>query len=222
MSQPKVSMDLHPGNEDLYIAPQKKETHPKLQPAGSEFKGGNSLARQWHWESKSMERQKYALSQDECTSPDMPIPSPQPIDKSKVTQSAPVKKKAISVEEYHARGQRRWAEEECKAAELKQKEKEETLCRQEEIRRMDQKDLKWIVREAKEREEKARCTKEEELVWCTLQEDEATRAAESPLQDKNDEVLDYYDNLDQDSEMVSSSQGTVPMSIQDTDPTSSH
>ena len=50
--------------------------------------------------------QKYALSQDECTSPDMCIPSPQPIDKSKVAKSAPVKKKAISMEEYHTRGQR--------------------------------------------------------------------------------------------------------------------
>ena len=67
--------------------------------------GGNSLAHQWCRESESMEKQKYALSQDECASPDMRIPSPQPIDKSKVTQSAPVKKKAISMEEYHARGQ---------------------------------------------------------------------------------------------------------------------
>ena len=30
MSQPRVSMDLHPGNEDLYVAPEKKETCPKL------------------------------------------------------------------------------------------------------------------------------------------------------------------------------------------------
>ena len=53
-----------------------------------------------------MERQKYTLSQDECASPDMHIPSPQPMDKSKATQSAPVKKKVILMEEYHARGQR--------------------------------------------------------------------------------------------------------------------
>ena len=52
-----------------------------------------------------MERQKYTLSQDECTSPDMRIPSLQPIDKSKVAELAPVKKKAISMEDYHARGQ---------------------------------------------------------------------------------------------------------------------
>ena len=177
MSQPRVSTDLRPGNEDLYVALEKKETCPKLRLAGSEFEGGNSLARQQHRESKSMERQKYALSQDKCTSPDMRIPSPQPIDKSKVTQSAPVKKKAISVEEYHARGQYRWVEEERKVAELKQKEKEETLHRQEEIRQMDQKDLERIAREAKEREEKAQCTTEEELIQCTLQEEEATRAA---------------------------------------------
>ena len=30
MSQPRVSTDLRPGNEDLYIAPEKKETCPKL------------------------------------------------------------------------------------------------------------------------------------------------------------------------------------------------
>ena len=46
-------------------------------------------------------------------------------------------------------------EEECKVAELKQKEKEETLRKQEEIRWMDQEDLEWIVREVKEREDKA-------------------------------------------------------------------
>ena len=105
MSQPRVSMDLCSGNEDLYVALEKKEIHLKLRPAGSEFEGGNSLAHQWRQESESMERQKYALSQDECTSPDMQIPSPQPIDKSKFTQLAPVKKKAISMEEYHTRGQ---------------------------------------------------------------------------------------------------------------------
>ena len=105
MSLPRVSTDLCPGNEDLYIAPEKKETRLKFQLAGSEFKGGNSLACQQHRESESMERQKYALSQDECTSPDMHIPSPQPIDMSKVTQSAPMKKKVISMEEYHTRGQ---------------------------------------------------------------------------------------------------------------------
>ena len=49
---------------------------------------------------------------------------------------------------------------------------------------------------------------EEELVWHTLQEEEATRAAESPSRDENDEVLDYYDYLDQDSEMASSSHDT--------------
>ena len=106
-----------------------------------EFDGGNSLTHQWHQESQSMERQKYALSQDECTSPNMCIPSPQPVDKSKVAESVPVKKKAISVQEYHARGQRCQAEEEHKEAEHKQKEKEETHCKQEEIRQMDVEDL---------------------------------------------------------------------------------
>ena len=221
MSWLRVSKDLRPGNEDLYVAPEKKETCPKLRLASSEFEGGNSLACQRHRESESMERQKYTLSQDECASPDMCIPSPQPIDKSKVAELAPVKKKAILMEEYHARGQRWWAEEEHKEAKCKKKEKEETLHKQEEIRWMDQEDLEWMAREAREREEKARRTTEEELIWHTLQKEEVARAAESPPRDKNDEVLDYYDNLDQDSKMASSSQGTVPMSSQDTAPTSS-
>ena len=212
MSWPRVSMELCPGNEDLYIAPGKKETCPKLWLTSLEFEGGNSLAHQWCRESESMERQKYALSQDECTSPDMWIPSLQPIDKSKVTQSAPMKKKAILGEENHARGQCQRVEEERKVAKLKQKEKEETLHKQEEIRQMDQEDLERIVREAKEREDKTRFTTEEELVRCTLQEEEATRAAESPPQDENDEALDYYDDLEQDSEMASSKQGMIPMS----------
>ena len=86
---------------------------------------------------------------------------------------------------------------------------------------MDQEDLEWIVRKAKEREDKAGCTTEEELIQHTLQEEEAARAAESPPWDENDEVLDYYDDLDQDSEMASSSQGMIPMSSQETVPVSS-
>ena len=170
MSQPRVSKDLRPGNEDLYVALDKKETRPKVRPAGSEFDGGNSLTCQWCRESESMERHKYALSQDEGTSLDMRIPSPQPIDKSKVAGAVPVKKKTISMEEYHARGQRQWAEEECIEAECKQKEKEETRRRQEEIRQMDQEDLERMARELREQEEKARRTAEEELIWHTLEE----------------------------------------------------
>ena len=112
-------------------------------------------------------------------------------------------------------------EEEHKAAKHKQKEKEETLHKQEEIRQMDQEDLEQIVREVKKREENTRCTTEEELVWRTLQEEEVARAVESPPQDENDEALDYYNDLNQDSEMASSSQGTVPMSSQNTAPASS-
>ena len=112
-------------------------------------------------------------------------------------------------------------EEECKEAKCKQKEKEETLRKQEEIRWMDQEDLEQMAREAREREENAQRTTEEELVRHTLQEKEAARVAESPPWDENDEVLDYYNDLNQDSEMASSSQGTVPMSSQDTAPTSS-
>ena len=105
MSQPRISKNLRPGDEDFYVTPEKKKTHLKMWPASSEFDGGNSLALQWHWESESMERQKYTLSQDKGASPDMRIPSPQPIDKSKVAESAPMqKKKAILVQKYHARG----------------------------------------------------------------------------------------------------------------------
>ena len=132
-----------------------------------------------------------------------------------------MKKKVISMEEYHARGQCRQAEEEHKAVKLKQREREETLCKQEEIRWMDQEDLEQIAKEVKEREHKAQHTTEEELVQCTLQEEEATRAVESPPRDENDEVLDYHDDLDQDSEMASSSQGMIPMSSQETAPVSS-
>ena len=220
MSWPRISKDLCPGDEDLYVALEKKETRPKMRPAGSEFDGGNSLARQWCRESESMERQKYALSQDEGTSLDMRIPSPQPIDKSKVAGAAPVKKKTILMEEYHARGQHRQVEEECIEAERKRKEKEEMHCRQEEIRRMDREDLERIAKESREWEEKAWCLAEEELVRHTLEEKEAARAAELPPPDENNEALDYYDDLDQDTEMVSS-QDTMLMSSQDTTPTSS-
>ena len=41
------------------------------------------------------------------------------------------------------------------------------------------------------------------------------RAAESPPWDENNEALDYYDDVDQDTEMASS-QETIPMSSQDT------
>ena len=81
MSRPRVLEDLCPSNKALYVGTDKKGTCPNIQLAGSEFDGGNSLSCQWHWESESMERQKYTLSQDEGASPDMHILSPQPIDK---------------------------------------------------------------------------------------------------------------------------------------------
>ena len=167
-----------------------------------------------------MERQKYALSQDEGTSPDMHIPSSQPIDKSKVAEPAPVKKKVILVQEYDARGQCQRVAEECKEAKRKQKEKEETLHKQEEIRQMDQEDLERIAKESQEWEEKARRITEEELVRHTLEEEEAAKAAESPPRDENDEALDYYNDIDQDTEMASS-QETVPMTSQESNDTAS-
>ena len=105
MSWPRVSEDLCPGNEALYIGTDKKGTRLNIRPAGSKFDSGNSLARKWRRESKSMERQKYTFSQDEGASLDMRIPSSQPIDNLKVAKLAPMKKKTISMQEYHARGQ---------------------------------------------------------------------------------------------------------------------
>ena len=100
MSSPRFSEDQRPGNETLYVGTDKKETRQNIWPAGSEFDGGNSLSCQQHRESESMERKKYALSQDEGSSPDMHIPSPHPVDKSKkVAKQAPIKK-----EVYHSRG----------------------------------------------------------------------------------------------------------------------
>ena len=60
------------------------------------------------------------------------------------------------------------------------------------------------LKELREQEEKARRIAEAELIWHTLEEEEAARAAESPPQDENNEVLDYYDDVDQDTEMASS------------------
>ena len=65
MSWLRVSEDLCPSNEVIYVGTDKKGTCPNIQLAGSEFDGGNSLSHQWCCESESMERQKYALSQDE-------------------------------------------------------------------------------------------------------------------------------------------------------------
>ena len=67
------------------------------------------------------------------------------------------------------------------------------------------------------REEKARWDAEAELVQCTL-EVEAARAEESPPWDENNEVLDYYDDVDQDTEMASSPE-TVPMTSQESNDT---
>ena len=131
-----------------------------------------------------------------------------------------MKKKAILVQEYHARGQCRQVEEECKGAECKQKEKEEALHRQEEMRQMDHEDLERMARlkESREWEEEAQRIAEAELIRRTLAEEEAARAAEFQPRDKNNEVLDYYDDIDQDTEMASS-QETVPMTSQESNDT---
>ena len=88
---------------------------------------------------------------------------------------------------------------------------------------MDQEDLDRIAKELREWEDKAQCIAEAELVWHTLEEEEAAHIVDSPPHDENDEALDYYDDVDQDTEMASS-QGTIPMTSQeshDTAPMSS-
>ena len=89
---------------------------------------------------------------------------------------------------------------------------------------MDQEYLERMARikESREREEKAQRDAEQELVRRTM-EAEAAREVESPPRDENTEALDYYDDVDQDTEMASS-QETVPMTSQesnDTTPASS-
>ena len=92
------------------------------------------------------------------------------------------------------------------------------------MRWLDQEDREQMARikELREWEEKARRDAEVELVRRTL-EVEAARAAESPPRDKNNEELDYYDDVNRDTEMASS-QEIVPMTSQksnDTAPASS-
>ena len=130
MSLPRNSVDRHPGNETLFEGTDKRGTHQpgmKICPASSESYSdkGNNLSCQWCRESKSLERKKYTLSQDKGAYPDMCIPLPRPIDKTKKdTEQVAVKKKSITVEEYHAREECRCLEQECKDAEHRQKEEE--------------------------------------------------------------------------------------------------
>ena len=130
MSSSQNSSDQHPGNETLFIGTDKKGTCQrgmKIHPVGSESypDKGNNLSHQWCRESESLERKKYTLSQDEDTYPDMCIPLPRPIDKSKKdTEQAPIKKKSITVEEYHTREECRCWEQELKDAKCRQQEKE--------------------------------------------------------------------------------------------------
>ena len=92
------------------------------------------------------------------------------------------------------------------------------------MRLLDQEDRERMARikELREQKEKAQQDTEAELVPCML-EAEVASAAESPPQDKNNEKLDYYDDIDWDTK-IASSQETVPMTSQesnDTAPTSS-
>ena len=83
----------------------------------------------------------------------------------KDAELVPVKKKSITVDEYRAREQCRRTEPECQEAERKQQE-EETLCRCEEMRQLDQEDRERMARikELREQEEKAWWDTEAELV----------------------------------------------------------
>ena len=86
---------------------------------------------------------------------------------------------------------------------------------------MDQEHLERLERLQKEWEEKAWQDVEAELVRRIL-EAETARAEELPPWDKNNEELDYYDDVNKDTEMASSqetalasSQGIAPMSSQE-------
>ena len=120
MSLPRNSADQCPGNEDLFVGTDKRGTcQPgmKIHPAGSESypDEGNNLARRWHWESESLERKKYALSQHEGASLDMCIPLPKPIDKSKkALEQVSMKKKSITVDEYQARDEHKRRDEDVR------------------------------------------------------------------------------------------------------------
>ena len=87
------------------------------------------------------------------------------------------------------------------------------------MRQMDQEHLERMerIKETREWEEKAQRDAEAVLVQRTL-EAEAARAEESPPRDKNNEALDYYDNIEQDTEMASS-QEMVPMTSQESNDT---
>ena len=144
-SSPRNSLDQCPGNETLFVGTDKKGTcQPgmKIHPAGSESypDEGNNLSCQCPWELESLERKKYTLSQDEIASLDMCILSPRPINKSKKDpEQAPVKKKSITVEEYHVREECRHQEQECQDAECRQQE-EEALQKLNEMWWWDQED----------------------------------------------------------------------------------
>ena len=143
MSSPRNSADRHLGNKTLYVGTDKRGTcQPgmKICPASSESypDEGNNLSHHWRQESKSSERKKYTLSQDEGTSPYMCIRSPRPINKSKqLVDQVPVKKKkSITMDEYRARNERRCREQECQEAKHRQQE-EEALQKLNEMRSLD-------------------------------------------------------------------------------------
>ena len=138
-------------NETLFEGTDKKGTWQpgmKICPAGSESypDRGNNLSHQWCWESKSMERKKYALSHDKGASPDMRILSPRPVNKMKKdTEQVPVKKMSITVEDYHAREECRHQEQEHKDAECRQQE-EEALQKLKEMQQLDQEDRERMAK----------------------------------------------------------------------------
>ena len=222
---PRQLSNQHPGNEELFESklPTKKpgtcQPGVRVRPGGSESypDEGNTLTPHCHQESESLERKKYALSKDAGTSPDPCIPSPQPIDKSKrAPEPAPSKKKTITVDEYWARGEQKRQDKLDQAhleAQCLEREHEAT-CKFAEMRRVDKEDHKRLakMRELKKHKEKAK--EEAARAACEkMAQEDASRMAESPPRDENDEELDYYDDVERDAEM--SSQETVPMSSQD-------
>ena len=73
------------------------------------------------------------------------------------------------------------------------------------MRKLDQEDRERMAKckETKELEEKAR-RDAAEAAWQKQAQEEVARAVESPPRDENNKELDYYDDLDRDTEMASS------------------
>ena len=197
-----------------------------LWPGGSEYNRDmeNNLTHHRRRESESMERKKYALSKEAGASPNLYIPSPQPINKSKkAPEPMLTKKKAITVDKYWAREEKKCQDKVDQVgleAEHQEKEYQEATLKLAELRRLDKEDNQRLakMKELKECEEKAKEEAARVELERKAQEEVAQMAAhavESPCRDENNEELDYYDDFASQETAEMSSQEMVPTSNQD-------